>query len=729
MFRRLRLAPLAAAVLALLAFAPSAWAGTIRVNTATDEFNTAGDCSLREAVEFANDDITPRGCTDSDPTIEPDTIILEGGDYNLTRNVPTDSGVEGAGVGDLDVHESLIIQGAGSGITGIDANGPTDTHDRAIDVDAGALTISGLKIHDGSAEGGGNPGGGIYLHGAASSLDLTDVRLFDNNAVGDGGAISSIAPLTLDDSEVVGNNSTAGAGGGVSGPIAPTDTVLTNTLVSGNSAAGIGGGLDVGDTQITSSTIRNNSSSGNGGGVRAGGTADITTTLISSNSSALNNGGGLFANGASVTDSTVEGNTAIGVGALGGGIWSNTSATLTNTDVQGNKAGGNGGGVFVNNNAGLTDSLIRENQSVAGDGGGIFSNNTVSLITSTVRNNLAPGGNGGGIVGTGTITDSTLRQNSTGGLGGGIYVPSSGGVTFAVVRSTIAGNDANHGGGIYFSDNGGNQNLSNATIAGNKALANGGGVYTGQGTTSLNNVTVNRNVADADSNGGGDGGGVYRIDPATATVENTIIAGNLDMGTQANDCSGGGSITSAGHNLVGINDGCSIVATSTDQFGTLISPINPRLGLLNDNGGPTLTEALLSGSPAINAGDDTSCETVDQRGIDRSLGGNHCDLGAYEVVQCRGFAVTRLGTSGADNLSGTSGRDVFLGLGGADTISGGRGNDVACGGTGNDVIKGGRGSDSLYGEDGNDTLNGGRGSGDLCVGGPGVDTRINCEGA
>jgi hypothetical protein len=70
--------------------------------------------------------------------------------------------------------------------------------------------------------------------------------------------------------------------------------------------------------------------------------------------------------------------------------------------------------------------------------------------------------------------------------------------------------------------------------------------------------------------------------------------------------------------------------------GSFSKPLDPLLGPLRDNGGPTPTRALLGGSPAVDAGDPGACPATDQRGILRTWDGDNdgqaiCDVGAYEL--------------------------------------------------------------------------------------------------
>jgi hypothetical protein len=120
------------------------------------------------------------------------------------------------------------------------------------------------------------------------------------------------------------------------------------------------------------------------------------------------------------------------------------------------------------------------------------------------------------------------------------------------------------------------------------------------------------------------GAGLYNKS-GTITIQNTILAHN--QSNLAHDCYG--NITSLGHNLVGNSAGCTINSAPGDLFGSLYIPIDPKLADLADNGGGSQTSALLAGSPAIDAGDPSTCPAADQRGVTRPQG-SACDIGAYE---------------------------------------------------------------------------------------------------
>jgi Zn-dependent metalloprotease len=272
----------------------------------------------------------------------------------------------------------------------------------------------------------------------------------------------------------------------------------------------------------------------------------------------------------------------------------------------------------------FSDLTIRGGNSQASNGGGISNYGGILTLNRVVlRDNVA--GSGGFLLNRGTtvITDSNIYNNTAAYDGGGIRNDKM----LTIIRSTISGNFGNNNGGGIYSH--GSLTLVNSTISGNQAYSYGGGISVGysevgdpNATVDLKNVTITNNLAEANSDGYGDGGGIYLVETATVSLWNTILAGNLSTAGSP-DCDG--TLTSYGHNLIKSKSGCSVTGDTT---GNLIG-VNPNLGSLQENGGPTLTHALLSNSPAINAGNDATCESTDQRGVTRPQGA-HCDIGAFE---------------------------------------------------------------------------------------------------
>jgi len=245
---------------------------------------------------------------------------------------------------------------------------------------------------------------------------------------------------------------------------------------------------------------------------------------------------------------------------------------------------------------------------------------TVEISGLTVQNGNANMGGGiynnqSGLV---TITDSSISNNSA-GSGGGIFNSSI--ASMNLYRVTVSDNDATGpgGGGIF---NLGSMTLSNTTVSGNVAssmLTNGGsGITNGSnGALTLLNVTIHNNTVYSNVTGG-DG---TIANSGTVNLKNSIVWANSGV-----VCFGAGTYNSSGHNLAAGD--CSLTGIGDIS-------LNPLLTSLGDNGGSTFTHALLSGSPSIDAGDNSECPATDQRGVTRPQDGDGdgsiiCDIGAYE---------------------------------------------------------------------------------------------------
>jgi predicted outer membrane repeat protein len=222
--------------------------------------------------------------------------------------------------------------------------------------------------------------------------------------------------------------------------------------------------------------------------------------------------------------------------------------------------------------------------------------------------------------GTLTIIGSTIANNKTQNLGGG--VASFG--DLAIINSTVSGNRAEgthdaggvgDGGGINCGSNG-VTTITNSTISNNFASESGGGVF-GKGTITHSTFSGNQVQTSFGPDGGG---GIYVT--GDLTISHTI----LRTGVGANISNSSGAVYSRGYNIS--NDGGGGFLTGPgDQINT-----DPVLGPLANNGGPTLSHALLNGSPAIDAGDPgfTPPPYEDQRGYPRVFNGR-LDIGSLEV--------------------------------------------------------------------------------------------------
>jgi len=210
-----------------------------------------------------------------------------------------------------------------------------------------------------------------------------------------------------------------------------------------------------------------------------------------------------------------------------------------------------------------------------------------------------------------TFSNLTIRDGNVGGNGGGISLNADASLTLS--SSTLSGNTATAQGGGIHNIGVGAIELTNVTLNGNTA-AQGGGISC-NGACTITNVTITANTGTLD-------GGGFRLGAATAsaTFLNTIMANN-----GAEDCSvlPPATIVSNGYNL------SSDATCNFTNIGDLENT-DPLLGPLQDNGGPTFTHELLTGSPAIDAGTNIGCPATDQRGFARPSGAS-CDIGAYET--------------------------------------------------------------------------------------------------
>ena len=262
-------------------------------------------------------------------------------------------------------------------------------------------------------------------------------------------------------------------------------------------------------------------------------------------------------------------------------------------------------------------------------GGGIHNVGTLQLLRTCITGNTAALGSGGGIYNRGTlsaVTECTVSYNTAGQNGGGIFDEQDMTIIRCAIYNNIAGGD---GGGIQEA---GTANVINTTVACNRAGGAGGGINDpGGATLKMYNVTIAGNTAAV-------GGGLANVPffGASWELRNTIVSGN--SAPDSPDVSNGfGSQISRGFNLIRNTSGAAAGSfLPSDQLG-----VDPKLGPLQNNGGPTLTMALLPGSPAIDKGSNSNLlagMTTDQRNMARIVNGGisvTVDVGAYEYATAR----------------------------------------------------------------------------------------------
>lgn len=259
--------------------------------------------------------------------------------------------------------------------------------------------------------------------------------------------------------------------------------------------------------------------------------------------------------------------------------------------------------------------------------GGILNNGALTLDHVTVEKNTVTtdgedwwkGGAGiyNGDGSTLYLIDSTVRDNSAqASNGGGIYAFFN---TLVILdRSTVSGNSANVGGGLRTL---GDVEIVNSTISGNSSYGwHGGALFHTNGVVDILNSTIA-------NNSGPDWApsalfiGSFDTAVPVLKLSNSIISGN--QWYACDHWTGSVIVISGGHNLVQ-DDTCEPDATDIIQTEAGLAP-------LDNNGGPTLTHALLPGSPALDAADPALCPTTDQRGVIRPQG-DGCDMGSFEAV-------------------------------------------------------------------------------------------------
>jgi CSLREA domain-containing protein len=480
-------------------------------------------------------------------------------------------------VGDFDLKHDITIQGAGSGATIIDGNGST-THDRVFRIHSTVqnATLSGVTIRNGESLAQPSP--------------------------------------------------------------APTPTGIIG-----------GGGLYI----------------------EGAGHVHLSDVILDSNTG--QNGGGIYANFSSMGGSLeldnviLHDNKAIagGVGA-GGGVFAHLPSSLSqlsirDSQIYSNSADGTGGGLYVDGNSTAQWSIQRSEiySNTAASGGAIGNFVPLALSDSSLHDNHVTF-DGGAIEAFSPllILRTTLDGNSAGRFGGGIFdlQTSSNAVypEFAHIEgSTLSGNSAQYGGGIYhdgFITAGSLLTLLNSTVSGNTVFrpggatgsADGAGIYLYGGQAQLLNATIasNRVQLRFPSTYSGMGGGLYITASAMFTARNSLIANNTrGNGINLNVLDDGftnGTVTGElAYNLITTTSNFFITGP---QGGNIVGQ-DPLLGPLQNNGGPTQTHALLSGSPAIDAGPPAGATddlgnplTIDQRGFPRPYpAGGLSDMGAFEL--------------------------------------------------------------------------------------------------
>ncbi|HEX8101671.1 MAG TPA: CSLREA domain-containing protein [Solirubrobacteraceae bacterium] len=609
-----------AVLVALLLWSAPAHAETFVVTT-TEDFGLGGcteggDCSLRGAIQAANE-------RDGADVV---TVPASAQPYKLTIAGTNEDADE---TGDLDVTESLRIEGAGAAATVIDGGG-LDGVIQGV-AETATLDISGVTIR-----GGGSPDGEASpaVSSRGPRLTLTDTVVRDNvsqTAVGGNASGDDGGDLTITRTLIAGNT----AGGQVveHGPNAGGTLVIEDSQITGNASDGeivdadpAGGTTTV--ARIAGTLIAGNTADDYGVDVNPSGnptsaTLEIDHSELRDNHLADSDGLVDFDPSSRVglkavlriTDSVFAGNRADqGIGGVlvdpcGGAEGPNdVDARIERTRFENNVAGGLG-------SPGRSGALLLN---PCNPNGG---DQSVSILDSTFVGNEARGSGGrGGAVslfadgGRATIANSTFARNvagteGTSALGGALAI---GSLAATVINSTFDGN-----------------------TVGGESPRGGGAIGVDRGSLELIHSTLSDNAVSTIAAGGrrraravdaenARGGALWAGD-ATLRVTGSLLSGNT-QDREPQDCAlVEVGLTSGGSNLEG-ETSCGFTAAGDQQ-----NVADAKLAPLGDNGGFTPTRALAADSPATDAAAAATCPATDQRGVARPVG-PACDIGAFEYT-------------------------------------------------------------------------------------------------
>ncbi|HEY2413794.1 MAG TPA: CSLREA domain-containing protein, partial [Pirellulaceae bacterium] len=604
----------------------------VTVTTLADmvDFND-GKISLREAI-FATNTVPGADTIDFAPSLTaggPATILLT--------------------QGELRVSDSLTINGPGASLLTVDATGNDATP----------------AIKDGKGSRVFNINDGRSL--TQSEVTIVGLSLTGGDVTGIGGAISSSEILSLIDSTVSGNSARTG-GGIYSGDFSNGKKLtIIRSVIQNNSAVANGGGVFAsgsdGLVEMSDSVVSNNTAGvvGSGGGVFvAGGTMNINRTSIRGNS-ANRGGGGIQATGnLSINDSSITGNSSEVSSATvavygGGGVTAKGNLTIVATTISGNSSKSVGGGLFCSGTATIADCIITGNSAMDSGGGVVLGTGKITVTNGAIRGNSA-GGGGGGISSNGSlvVANSEITGNFANGVAQNSSYRDGGGIrcigSLLLFGTTISGNSSKYDGGGIWSGLNTNVAITNSTISGNSA-GTGGGVWVTSGASIAHSTIVSNSAQVL--------GGGFFVQSATLEVQLSIVAQNsAPVGRNLTGLIG--TMIVPRYSLIGWNAESGLAEApvgAPDADGNLIGgpmhgAISPMLGPLADNGGIALPDeshvfmhALLPGSPAISAGDPAAVAGAggvplnDQRGapFTRVYGGR-IDIGAFEFQPAGGLA-------------------------------------------------------------------------------------------
>ena len=445
-----------------------------------------------------------------------------------------------------------------------------------------------------------------------------------------------------------GNSSMTGAGIYTTGTISTT----ASTNVSNNKGSHGGGICGDGNAvlNINGTQIRDNTANGGGGGICSYGTLNLSGSTLTGNT-ATGDGGAIWYKKGNISGCGITGNTANNIG--GGVSLSHGTSTLTNNNIDNNKAN-EGGGMYTDGSLTISSGTF-SNNNASGNGGGIISNGTVTMNGGSITGNYS-GWDGGGVNSRATFNfnGGAIQNNTAYWLGGNIHVQAVDNINnkqsvFTVTsKNPISGGKAegSGGGGVCVYGTGAKLILNDGTSVKDNTAPTGGGIN-GNATIEMHNATISGNKATSNNGGGIElfsdqyGTGSFKmtsgtIENNTATCEgggfhgpNFIMTGGTIQKNNAGTVAGGVLVNGTG--ACSMSGGTITNNTSTYSGGGLWVDDNTPFtlgggtisnntaggdggGIYNDNGNITITAGTISGNKGQWGGGINDCGTVTMKG-------------------------------------------------------------------------------------------------------------------
>jgi predicted outer membrane repeat protein len=575
---------------------------------------TTGDLTLIGG-QFDQNQCTGTNCTGAGAYVGGSATVINGW---FDRNECTGTTCNGAG---LYTDGALILDG---GLFDQNQCTATGCYGAGVYANGGAALSNGWFVGNLTSATTG-AGGGLYTPG---TLTLTDTLFVSNTADGSGGGAYALDNTAITGSRFERNQGVDGSGGGLY--VSGTLTLSGTTFIS-NTARREGGGLYITGTLTSNGGLFQNNRCSfpgcDGGGVYAFDRLTLTGTQFISNTADGSGGGAHTDDAAALNGATFERNQS---GDTGGGLYVFRTLTLTRSDFISNTADSSGGGAFVYGITQVDDGRFENNRSVNGAGGGLFTGSRLTLTnTDFISNSTALDGGGARAALTTHVNGGRFERNECSATlcsGGGLSVNADlqvigttfisntahydGGGAFAYGPVQVDGASFDHnqapyyGGGLYANDT---LSVNDTDFVGNHAINDGGGVFVQEALTVTHSLFVN-NIAN--SRGGGlsaqrglamnvtafienaaaQGGGLYLGYDGYGSVVNSLFARNAAPAGMALFLDSTHSTTIAHDTIVGLGQvGSAAIRTTTGTVG-ITDTIIARHTVGISNTGGTITE-------------------------------------------------------------------------------------------------------------------------------------------